>query len=109
MARFLEEINRPENGGASPWRGTEWQGAFLAVDGPVLKLAERSPQTYQESMSIALKKAGFTPYLAARHNLGPSLSKGYKIVYMTDRKSFRMEIDSFDVVLTAKPDESVPG
>lgn len=103
MARFLEEINNGNGSQGSSWQGAEWQGTFLAVDGPVLKLAERSAQQYQESMAEALGKAGFTPYLAARHNLGPTLSKGYKIVYMTDRKTLRMEIDSFDVVLTAKP------
>lgn len=79
---------------------------FLAVEGPVLKLAEQKPQTYQESMGRELGRAGFKPYLAARANLGPTLSKGYKIVHMTDRKSYRMEIQSFDVVLTAKPTEA---
>jgi hypothetical protein len=106
MARFLEEIHRPPNGKNSSWRGIEWEGTFLAVDGPMLKFAERSPQTYQESMGIALKEAGFTPYLASRQNLGPTLSKGYKFVYLTDRKSFRSEIAGFDVVLTAKPNEN---
>jgi hypothetical protein len=106
MERFLREINEGSNWQVSQWRGTEWQGTFLAVEGPVLKLAEQKPQTYQESMGKALTQAGFKTYLASRSNLGPTLSKGYKVVYMTDRKSYRMEIESFDVVLTAKPIES---
>jgi hypothetical protein len=60
-------------------------------------------------MSEALKKEGFTPLLANRDNIGPTLGAGYKIVYMTDRKSYRAEIDQFDVVLTAKREGSVTG
>jgi len=76
MARFLEEINNGKSSQGSSWQGADWERTFLAVDGPVLKLPERSAQEYQESMSTALKNAGFNPYLAARHNLGLTLSKG---------------------------------
>ncbi len=68
-------------------------------------LPERNAQTYMEAMSDALRGAGFTPRLAARHHLGPTFGAGYKVVYMTDRKTYRVEIDSFDVLLTAKPND----
>jgi hypothetical protein len=106
MERFLSDINNTKiPAAASAWRGVDWQGTYLAVDGPVLKLSERNAQTYQDAMGVALKAAGFTPYLASRQNLAPSLKKGYKVVYMTDRKAYRAEIEQFDVVLTAKPDD----
>ena len=35
---------------------------------------------------------------------GPTLDAGYKIVYMTDRKTYRAEIHQYDVMLTAKQD-----
>ena len=68
----------------------------------MLKLSDRSAQTFIETMLDALRDAGFTPRLAARHHLGPSLGAGYKIVYMTDRKTYRAEVDSYDTVLTTK-------
>jgi hypothetical protein len=104
MDRFLTEINQNDAHSALAWSGAEWQGAFLAVNGPVMKLAERSNQAYQESMSKALKDAGFTPRLSGTRNLGPTLDAGYKIVYMTDRKTYRAEIHQYDVMLTAKQD-----
>ena len=104
MDRFLTEINQNCAHRVSTWSGAEWQGVFLAVDGPVMKLAERSNQAYQESMSTVLKEAGFTPRLSGTHNLGPTLGAGYKIVYMTDRKTYRAEIHQYDVMLTAKQD-----
>jgi TIR domain len=105
MGRFLSDINTKIAGSANAWLGVEWEGKYLAVDGPVLKLTERSPQPYQDAIGDALKAAGFKPYLASRQNLSPSLKKGYKVVYMTDRKAYRAEIEAFDVVLTAKPDD----
>jgi len=107
MERFISDINTKIPGSASAWRGVEWEGAYLAVDGPALKLPERGAQTYQEAMGTALKAAGFKPYLASRQNLAPSLKKGYKIVHMTDRKAYRAEIEGFDVVLVAKPDDPI--
>jgi hypothetical protein len=105
ISRFLSDINAENPSGAGGWSGVEWQGMFLAVDGPVLKLPERSAQTYMEAMSDALRGAGFTPSLAARRHLGPTLGARYKVVYMTDRKTFRAEIHRFDVLLTAKPND----
>jgi hypothetical protein len=105
MDQFLSDINTKTPVTASAWRGAEWERQFLAVDGPVIKLPERSAQPFQDSMGTALKDAGFTPYLASRQNLASSLRKGYKVVHMTDRKAYRAEIEQFDVVLTAKPDD----
>lgn len=102
MDRFLTEISQSDSHSTLTWSGTEWQGAFLAVDGPVMKLPERSNQGYQESMAKALKDAGFTPRLSGTRNLGPTLGADYKIVYVTDRKTYRAEIHEYDVMLTAK-------
>jgi hypothetical protein len=103
MERFLEEINESVDPSAGGWSGAKWEKTYLAVDGPILGLPERSPQTYIDDMGNALRSAGFTPRLSARNRLGPSAKAGYKIVYMTDRKSYRAEIHSGDVMLTAKP------
>jgi hypothetical protein len=105
MERFLKQINESVDASTGSWKGVEWDGKYLAVDGPILGLPERSPQTYIDEMGNALRGAGFTPYLAARNNLAPSLRKGYKVVYMTDRKSYRAEIAGIDLMLVAKPED----
>lgn len=46
MERFLSDIKTKIPGSASVWRGVEWEGAYLAVDGPALKLPERGAQAY---------------------------------------------------------------
>jgi hypothetical protein len=89
----------------SGWIGVEWQGRFLAVDGPMLKLQLIEDQAIEEAMAGALRSGGFTPYKSAMVNIASSLSKGYKIVYVTDRKTFRARLTSYDVVLVAKTDE----
>jgi hypothetical protein len=86
----------------SGWVGIDWNGTYLAVDGPVMKLPILESQTYLEPMSDALKRAGFATRLANRNHIGPTLGAGYKKVFMTDRKSYRAEIVSYDTVLTAK-------
>jgi hypothetical protein len=104
IERFLKEINESVNASAGDWTGIKWDKKYLAVDGPILGLPERSPQTYIDDMGTALRNAGFTPHLSARDRLGPSAKAGSKIVYMTDRKTYRAEIHSGDLMLTAKPD-----
>jgi diguanylate cyclase (GGDEF)-like protein len=86
------------------WQGVEWQGAFLAIESPnVLRLKKIEDQSYQESMVRALEPAGFKCYRAGIENLSPVLAQGYKIVWVTDRKSYRARITQFDVVLVARP------
>ena len=86
----------------SGWVGVEWDGAFLAVEGPVLKLPKVEEQAYRTTISDALDKAGFRVHLANRNDLGRSLAAGNKVVYMTDKKTYRAEITQFDVILTAR-------
>src|SRR5580698_8128649 len=57
MERFLAEINESFDTGRGGWKGVEWQGTYLAVDGPFLKLPERSAQPHIEAMTNALRDA----------------------------------------------------
>lgn len=52
---------------------------------------------------LALKSGGFELYKAGVVNITSSLSKGYKVVYVTDRTTYRARILSYDTVLVAKP------
>ncbi len=90
----------------SGWVGVEWNGSFLAVDGPLDKLPKREDQIYIEDMATALKSGGFATYLANKYDLGWAIALGYKVVQITDGKTFRAELVRFDVVLVARPEES---
>jgi hypothetical protein len=90
----------------SGWVGVEWNGSFLAVDGPLDKLPKREDQIYVEDMATALKSGGFATYLANKHDLSRAIALGYRVVQITDGKTFRAELVRYDVVLVARPEES---
>ena len=106
MERFLSDINTKIPGGASAWRGVEWEGAYLAVYGPRRNCPTRRP-SLSRGDGHGIKGRWIAALLASRQNLAPSLKKGYKIVHMTDRKAYRAEIEGFDVVLVAKPNDPI--
>lgn len=86
----------------SGWVGVEWNGQFLAVDGPVLKLHKIDDQTFVESYADALRKGGFRPHMANRYDMQRSLSAGHKVVHLTDKKTYRAEITNIDMILVAR-------
>lgn len=88
------------------WVGVDWQGSFLALEGPIRKLPKIDDQTYLEEISDVLRKGGFRPYLANRNHMGPSIAAGHKIVYLTDKKTYRAEITQYDAILVAKQEEN---
>ena len=91
---------------ASGWVGVEWNGGFLAVDGPLDKLLKREDQVYLEDMATTLKADGFATYLANKHDLSRPIALGYRVVQITDGKTFRAEVVRGDVVLMARPEGS---
>ncbi len=86
----------------SGWLGVDWDGQFLAVGGPVLKLPRTEDQTFSKTQADALLKGGFHPHMAHRPNMKPSVDAGHKIVYLTDKKTYRAELRDGDTVLVAK-------
>ena len=85
------------------WIGVSWESKFLSYDGPIEGLKLIEDQTHQESMSDALKKGGFSPYLALLEKLSEHANKGRRIIYLTDRASWRGKIVNKQKVLVAKP------
>lgn len=104
-ALVMHATQGPLGGG---WVGVEWNGSFLAIDGPLDKLPKREDQIYIDDMGAALKAGGFATHLANKYDLGRVIALGYKVVQMTDRKTFRAELVRYDVVLVARPEESKP-
>jgi hypothetical protein len=90
----------------SGWVGVQWNGSLLAVGGPLDKLPEREAQVYIEEMATALKAGGFKTHLANKYDLSRPIALGYKVVQITDGKTFRAELVRHDVVLVAKPEDS---
>jgi len=90
--------------GIDLWEGVEWQGAFLAIDRPdVLRLQKIEDQHFQQSAVTALEAAGFRCHLAALNNLSPALDAGRRIVWATDRQSYRARLtQNNELVLVAK-------
>lgn len=54
-------------------------------------------------MSDALTAAGFRTCLGAARRLSHHAEKGYRIVYLTDKKSWRQKIKMNESILIARP------
>lgn len=85
------------------WIGAVWNGKFLSYEGPIEGLELIEDGIHQQSMSDALTSAGFKVRLGMPHRLSAHAEKGYRIVYLTDRQSWRRRISSGENVLIAKP------
>jgi hypothetical protein len=85
------------------WSGVEWTDRFLCYEGPVesLRLIEDVP--FQESMAEVLKEAEYLVRLARPDNLGRYADEGYRLIYLTDRRSWRRKSVHGDTVLIARP------
>jgi hypothetical protein len=86
------------------WVGVDWARQFLAVEGPVHKLKKVDDQQFVREYAEALRKGGFMSHDMNRSHRGPTISAGYKIVYLTDKKTYYAEITNGDLILTAKPE-----
>jgi hypothetical protein len=97
---LIAHASQPSAG--SGWIGVDWDDQFLAVGGPVLKLPKVDDQTFTKTQADALRKGGFSPHMAHRPNMKPSVDAGHKIVYLTDKKTYRAELRDGDTILVAK-------
>ncbi|MGO9267702.1 MAG: toll/interleukin-1 receptor domain-containing protein [Candidatus Binataceae bacterium] len=85
------------------WIGVEWNGRFLAYDGPYegfTPIEDDAP--FEMSMQKALETAGYRVALYDKNSL-PRLGEGGKVVQLTDRKSWRRKIMGNGGWLIARP------
>lgn len=88
---------------ATDWVGVDWRGRFLAHDGPYENLRPIEDAAFEQSMADALERDGrFKVYLARADKLPDHAVRGYRIVHLTDRSSWRRRIAKGDVLLVAK-------
>lgn len=100
-----EKALKIENEG---WIGVNWEGKFLSYDGPIESLNLIEDRPHQQSMLEALDKAGFKTHWGAQDRLSSHIEKGYRIIYLTDRKQWRQKIiyTKTNQTLLAKPTTS---
>jgi hypothetical protein len=85
------------------WMGIPWGRDFLSYDGPIEGLKLIEDEYFQERMAEQLEAAGFMVRLGIEHRMSAHAEKGYRIVYLTDRKSWRRKIAKNKLILIAKP------
>jgi len=87
---------------SSAWRGAEWKGRFLAYDGPCEGLKLNEDAFFNPSMQHALEAAGYRVALYAQNNFN-IINESVRLVYLTDRKSWRSRIAQGGAWLVAEP------
>jgi hypothetical protein len=87
---------------SSGWLGTEWNGKFLAYDGPYESLKLIEDRHFESSMQQALNAAGYNIGLYDRNSFA-TMGDRSRFVLLTDRKSWRCRIAKGDAYLVATP------
>ncbi|MGO9454566.1 MAG: hypothetical protein ACLQDV_26500 [Candidatus Binataceae bacterium] len=88
---------------ASGWRGVEWNGAFLADEGPYRTLRLVEDANFEMSMQDALNAAVYKVALYDENNFALIGDAG-RFVQLTDRTSWRCRIAKGRQWLVARPD-----
>ncbi len=92
------------NGAAAEgWRGVEWNGKFLATDGPLEDLSLIDAAPYEDSMKEAFELGGYKVVLGRADQVVDLRRRGYGQVFLTDRHRWRRKIEYGDTVLFAGP------
>ena len=89
------------------WIGVESQGNFFAYEGPIQALRLIEDAVFQQAMSDALGQAGYKSKLGRPDRFSHHFEEGYRIIYLTDRASWRQKIVMNDLVLLARPNMDV--
>ncbi len=103
LAELETKVRAKAQGAPAGWLGADWNNRFLAYDGPLEGLRLIEDEVYQESMREALEKAGYRVGLGNPEKLAHHYSEGSRIVYLTDRSSWRRKVVDNALVLLARP------
>jgi hypothetical protein len=101
--KTLDAKASTESVAGSGWLGAPWDGKFLAYDGPYQLLQQIEDEPFVSSMQTALNEAGYHVVMVGRQPAS-SREQGFRIVYLTDKKSWRQRIVKGDVMLLARPE-----
>lgn len=87
---------------SSGWLGAEWDGEFLAYEGPYRGLRSVEDAVFEMSMQKALEAAGYRVALYDENSVASMGEKG-RFVQLTDRVSWRCRIAKGRMWLVARP------
>jgi hypothetical protein len=105
LAEKLKELDREADAllrHSAGWLGAEWDGKFLAYDGPYQSLKTIEDMQFAPSMQDALAKAGYTVALYDKGHFG-TIGEGGRFIQLTDRKSWRSRVVKGDMWLVGRP------
>lgn len=103
IAERLKQLDRSANEAlavSTGWLGAEWNGNFLAYDGPYQRLPLIEDAVFQSSMQTALSSAGYRIALYDQNHFATMGDFG-RFVQLTDRKSWRCRISQGPMWLVA--------
>ena len=87
---------------ASGWRGVEWNGMYLAYEGPYRGLRLVEDANFEMAMQEALNAAGYKVALYDENNFSVIGDTG-RFVQLTDKTSWRCRIAKGSLWLVARP------
>jgi len=87
------------------WFGAEWQGKFLAYDGPYEGLRAIEDEVFDSTMQTALESAGYHVVMVTAQQLAGARSRRFRLVQLTDRKLWRRRVANTELLLVARPKE----
>lgn len=112
LSRRLAELDHEADSASAQeiagWIGIPWDQNFLAYEGPLEGLQLIEDEVYQQAMGDAFSAAGYNHRLGRPDRFSAHYDRGYRIIYLTDRKSWRRKISQNDLVLLARPAVAAP-
>ncbi len=105
LSEKLKQLDREASAvlsASSGWLGAEWNGKFLAYEGPYEALPRIEDRNFETSMQEALTAAGYNVALYDENNFAAIGDTG-RFVQLTDRKSWRCRVASGTAWLIARP------
>ena len=103
--RLLDRESAAATKASEGWEGVEWEGKFLAYDGPYEDLRLIEDAHFEMSMQEALVGARYRVTLYDQNNL-TRLSEGGHVVHLTDRRSWRRRVAGNGGWLVAHPGQA---
>jgi hypothetical protein len=101
----IETDIKNESNASKGWEGVEFDNNFLAYSGPVqdIKMIEDHP--YVSEMGKSLERAGYTVNLSTLSNFSDQYNNGYRIIYYTNRSSWRQQLSQYGQYIIAKKND----
>jgi hypothetical protein len=105
LSEKLKQLDRDADADSqisSGWLGAEWDGKFLAYDGPYHALTRIEDTPFETSMQEALKAAGYTVALYDENHFAAIGEEGRRFIHLTDRRSWRCFVVKGNARLVAR-------